>query len=330
MASTGLTPIMEEDQDNLNIQINAEGSSTEVNSSPQQKEPLKIDKSPNPEKEKNIDKNSSLDKKSHRGKGWLLFLTLIIILGIGFNFYANKNDGDFLTSLPESFKNFFLTTTTIKNTLDTELENVPLIPIQEVPKKIAGTSSFDTQLNETPTKLNKEIVEEEISSGTKPKKTSVRSNEEEVVGGKNSLDIQPKGVLDKLSGKNTERTKKINPFDQTINKNKKTINLLRDEIKSLKSKLKKNSSTAQKLRPKNPDTTNSVVEKSISKANTLSKTSVSTKTENLARQNYPQRSKEVQAYLDFIENTGRNFFKLIKDSLGRLQTLAIELEKKYL
>ena len=133
---------MEEDQDNLNIQINAEGSSTEVNSSPQQKEPLKIEKSPNPEKEKNIDKNSGLDKKSHRGKGWLLFLTLVIILGIGFYFYTNKNnDGDFFSILPESFKSFFLTTTKTNNTLDTELEKTPLIPIQEVPKKIAGTSS---------------------------------------------------------------------------------------------------------------------------------------------------------------------------------------------
>ncbi|SVA49317.1 uncharacterized protein METZ01_LOCUS102171 [marine metagenome] len=321
MASTGLTPIMEEDQDKSNIQINAESSSTELNASPQQKDPLAAEKSPEPKKEKDLNKDSSLDKKGPRGKGWLLFLTLIITLGIGFYFYTNKKD--------EDSKKFFFTSTKTKNTLDSALEKTPLIPIQEIPKKIEVTSSLDTQLNEMPIKSEKEVVEEESFSGTKLNETSGRSSEKEVVDGENSLDIQPKGIPSKLSGEITERTKTTNPFGQTINENKKTINLLREEIKSLKSELKENSSTSQKLGAKNPNTTAGVLEESISKTIALSKTSLSTKTQPLIRKNHPQRSKEVQAYLDFIENAGRNFFEIIKDGWGRLKRLAIELIKKY-
>jgi len=374
LASTGLTPIMEEDQDKSNTQINAESSSTELNASPHKKDPLAAEKSPEPNKRQDLNKDSSLDKKGPRGKGWLLFLTLIITLGIGFYFYTNKNDEDFFITLPEDLKKFFLTSTKTKNTLDSTLEKTPLIPIQEIPKKIEATSSLDTQLNEMPiksekeivkeesfsgTKLNetsakssekevvdgknsvdiqlngmpikseKEIVKEKIFSGTKLNETSAKSSEKEVVDGKNSVDIQSKGIPTKLSGEITERTKTTNPFGQTINENKKTINLLRDEIKSLRSKLKENSSTSQKLGAKNPNTTAGVLEESISKTIALSKTSLPPKTEPLIRKNHPQRSKEVQAYLDFIENSGRNFFEIIKDGWGRLKRLAIELIKKY-
>ena len=329
MASTGLTPIMEEDQDKSNTQINAESSSTELNASPHKKDPLAAEKSPEPNKRQDLNKDSSLDKKGPRGKGWLLFLTLIITLGIGFYFYTNKNDEGFFITLPEDFKKFFLTSTKTKNTLDSTLEKTPLIPIQEIPKKIEATSSLDTQLNEMPIKSEKEIVKEESFSGTKLNETSAKSSEKEVVDGKNSVDIQSKGIPTKLSGEITERTKTTNPFGQTINENKKTINLLRDEIKSLRSKLKENSSTSQKLGAKNPNTTAGVLEESISKTIALSKTSLPPKTEPLIRKNHPQRSKEVQAYLDFIENSGRNFFEIIKDGWGRLKRLAIELIKKY-
>ena len=329
MARTGLTPIMEEDQDKSNIQINAESSSTELNASPQQEDPLATEKSLEFEKEKYINKDFSLDKKSSRGKGWFLFLTLIITLGIGFYFYTNKNNEDFFTTLPKGFKKFFLTSTKAKNTLDSALEKTPLIPIQEVQKKIEVASSLDTQLNEMPTKSEKETIEEESSSGTNPNETSARSSEKEVVDGGNSLDIQPKGIPDELSGKIIEQTKTTNSFNQTINDNKKTINLLREEIKSLKSELKENSSTSQKLRAKNPNTTAGVLEESMSRTKALSKNPLSTKTQPLIQENHPQRSEEVQAYLDFIENVGRNFFELIKDGWGRLKILAVELVKKY-
>jgi len=322
---------MEEDQDNSNIQINAESSSAEVNCSPQQKDLLATEKSPESEKEKHIDKDSSLDKKDTRGKGSLLFLTLIITLAIGFYFFTKKNNGDFFTYFPEDFKKLFLTTTKTKSTLDNELEKKPLTSFQEVPKKIEGTGSPDTQLNEMRTTSEEEIVEKESFSVTKPNKKSARSSKKEVVDEKNSLDIQPKGIPSKLPGKTIEQTKTTNTFDQTTNENKKTINVLRDEIRSLKSELKeKNSSIFQKLRPKNPDATPGVVKESISKTKASSETSLPTKAKSLIPQNYPQRSKEVQAYLDFIENTGRKFFELIKDGWESLKKLAIEFEKKYL
>jgi hypothetical protein len=368
LASTGLTPIMKEDQDNSNLEVNAQSSSKELDASSQQKDPISPEKPTEPEKEKNINNDSSLEKKGSSIKGWFLFLAPIITLSIGFYFYTNKKDGDFFTTLPEDFKKEFLTTTK-KNTADSELEKTPLIPVQKVPKKIEITSSPNTQLNEMPAKSEKKTLKEESSSGTKPNDTSARSSEEEIgdvensldiqskgipdklseesssgtkpndtsarsseeeIGDvENSLDIQSKGIPDKLSGEIIDRTKITNPFDQTINGNKKTINLLQEEIRFLKSELKENSSISQKLRAKNPNTTAGILEESISKTKALSKTSLSTKTQPLIQENHPQRSKEVQAYLDFIENTGRNFFELIKDGWGRLKILAVELVKKY-
>ena len=74
---------------------------------------------------------------------------------------------------------------------------------------------------------------------------------------------------------------------------------------------------------------------STSETKTLPTTSSPAKTEPLTQQNHPQkispqRSKEVQAYLDFIENTGRKFIKLIKEGWARLQALIVDFRGKYL
>jgi len=292
---------MDKDQDNSNLQPNAESSSTEVNTPPQEKDPLVSEQPIEPDKEDRINKDSSVQTKDPRRKGWLLFLALIITLGTVFYFYTHKNGGYFFTTLPKNLKKLFLTTPKIKNPLDNEFEKTPFEPTQEVAKKIEGTSSPDTQRKETPTKSPGEIV---------------------------------------------EPTQGPNPFNKTTNENEKTIDLLRDEIQSLKSQLKEKSSTLQNFRVKKPhisggfpaeesEETAQQEGESTSGTKTLPIISSPAKTEPLIQQNHPQkispqRSKEVQAYLDFIENAGRKFIELIKEGRARLQALIVDFREKYL
>ena len=302
MAGTKLTPIMDKDQDNSNLQPNAESSSTEVNTPPQEKDPLVSEQPIELDKEDDINKDSSVKEKDPDRKSWSLFLALLITLGIGFYFYTHKQGDVFFTTLPENLKKLFLTAPKIKNPLDNEFKKTPFEPTQEVAKKIEGASSPDTQRKEMPTKS---------------------------------------------SGKIVEPTQGPNPFNKTINENEKTIDLLRDEIQSLKSELKEKSSTLQNFRIKKPHISGGFLAEesertaqqeegeSTSETKTLPIISSPAKTEPLAQQNYPQkispqRSKEVQAYLDFIENTGRKFIKLVKEGWARSQALIVDFREKYL
>ena len=302
MAGTKLTPIMDKDQDNSNLQPNAESSSAEVNTLPQEKDPLVSEQPIEPDKEDRINKDSSVEEKDPDGKSWPLFLALLITLGIGFYFYTHKQGDVFFTTLPENLKKLFLTAPKIKTPLDNEFKKTPFEPTQEVARKIEGAGSPDTQFKEMPTKS---------------------------------------------PGKNAELTQGPNPFNKTINENEKTIDLLRDEIQSLKSELKEKSSTLQNFGIKRPHISGGfLAEESeeiaqqeegepTSETKTLLTTSSPSKTEPLTQQNHsqkisPQRSKEVQAYLDFIENTGRKFIELIKEGWARLQALIVDFRGKYL
>ena len=330
MAGTKLTPIMDKDQDNSNLQPNAESSSTEVNTPPQEKDPLVSEQPIEPDKEDRINKDSSVEEKDPDGKSWPLFLALLITLGIGFYFYTHKQGDDFFTTLPENLKKLFLTAPKIKNPLDNEFKKTPFEPTQEVAKKIEGASSLDTQPKEMSAKSPEEIEEEEIT------------NEFE----RSSPNTQRKEMPTKSPGKIVEPTQGPNPFNKTTNENEKTIDLLRDEIQSLKSQLKEKSSTLQNFRVKKPHTSGGFPAEeseetaqqegeSTSGTKTLPIISSPAKTEPLTQQNHPQkispqRSKEVQAYLDFIENTGRKFIELIKEGWARLQALIVDFRGKYL
>ena len=182
-----------------------------------------------------------------------------------------------------------------------------------------------------PTKSPEEIEEEEIT------KEFERS----------SPSTQRKEMPTKSPGEIVEPTQGPNPFNKTTNENEKTIDLLRDEIQSLKSELKEKSSTLQNFRIKRPHISGGFLAEesggtaqqeegeSTSETKTLPITSSPAKTEPLTQQNHPQkisplRSKEVQAYLDFIENTGRKFIELIKEGWARSQALIVDFRGKYL
>ena len=154
------------------------------------------------------------------------------------------------------------------------------------------------------------------------------------------LDNQSKETPNEPARIVVEHTEKTSLSEKIALEKENVINLLRNEIKSLKSELKRKNSLppSQNFQSKKPhisggfseNKAEKITKKKDAEPTTESETetsltsSSSTKTEPSIQQNQiqkfsPQRSKEVQAYLDFIENTGSKFIELIKEGWARVQ-----------
>lgn len=340
MAGTKLSPTMNDDRDNSNVQSSSEGSSTEikpssdekntltseqsiepdkeVDSSPEKKDTLASEQSIKPDKEDPINKDSSV-------KGWLLLLVLLVTLGTGFYFYTYKKDSSFLTTLPDSLMKLFSTAPQLKNPPDIQSKETLARSPEEVIKITEEVTSPDLQSKETSTKPSEEVVEK-IEEAISP-------------------DTQSKEILAKFSGEIVEQAKRTNLFDKTTNENAKTIELLRNEIQSLKAELKQKPSPSQSFRIKKShisggflekkpkETTQQENKKPISKIITLPANFSPAKDEPMNQQSHLQkksqekRSEEVQAYLDFVENTGEKLIELIEKGWTRLQILVMKYRK---
>ncbi len=224
---------MNDDRDNSNIQSSSEGSSTEVNSSSEEKDTPSSEQSIESDKEDPTNKDSSVN-------GWLLLLVLLIVLGTGFYFYTYKKDSSFFTTLPDSLIKLFSTAPQLKNLPSIQPKKTLATPSEEVIRKIEEATSLDTQPKEIPAQPSKELIE----------KT------EEAI----SPDTQSKEIPAKFSGEIVDQTKRTTLFDKTINENEKTIDLLRNEIQSLKAELKQKSSTSQNFRIKRPHISGGFIE----------------------------------------------------------------------
>ena len=284
---------MNDDRDNSNIQSSSEGSSTEVNSSSEEKDTLASEQSIESDKEDPINKDSSV-------KGRLLLLVLLIALGTGFYFYTYKKDSSFFTTLPDSLMKLFSTAPQLKNLPGIQSKETLAIPPKEAIKKIEEATSPETQSKEIPAKFSGEIV---------------------------------------------DQTKRTTLFDKTINENEKTIDLLRNEIQSLKAGLKQKSSLPQNFRIKRPHISGGFLEekpeetiqqekkKPTSTMITLPAIPSPAKGEPLSQQSHLQkkspqkRSDEVQAYLDFVESAVEKLFELIEKGWTRLQASVMAYRK---
>ena len=340
MAGTKLSPTMNDDRDNSNVQSSSEGSSTEikassdekntltseqsiepdkeVDSSPEKKDTLASEQSIKPDKEDPINKDFSV-------KGWLLLLVLLVTLGTGLYFYTYKKDNSFLTTLPDSLMKLFSTAPQLKNSPDIQSKETLARSPEEVIKITEEVTSPDLQSKETSTKPSEEVVEK-IEEATSP-------------------DTQSKEILAKFPGEIVEQAKKTNLFDKTTNENAKTIELLRNEIQSLKAELKQKPSPSQSFRIKKPHISGGFLEKKpkeatqqknkkpIPKIITLPANFSPAKDEPMNQQSHLQkksqekRSEEVQAYLDFVENTGEKLIELIEKGWTRLQILVMKYRK---
>ncbi|MBT3514034.1 MAG: hypothetical protein HN474_01795 [Nitrospina sp.] len=316
---------MDEDKDNLNHQSNSESSAPDIKDLSQDKASL-VPESSSPEMDRpygkalleseqpiehdkvdHTNKDSSLETKKPTSKGWLLFLALAIALGMGFYFYTQKNNEYLFIALPQNLKKLFLTAPKIKNSFDNDFE---ITPLKNEPKEMTAKST-------------EEIVK--------------------VVEGISSPKNEPKEMTAKPPEEIRKKNQGPNPFEKTMNENEKTIKLLRNEIQSLKSELKETSSTTQVFRTKKLDVSDGFTEKNPKKeegepkpkAKNLPTIFQSAQINMPIQKNdpqkiYPERSKEVQAYLNFVEDSGRKLFKLIKTGLANLQAFTGKLKKQYL
>ena len=315
MAGTKLSPTMNDDRDNSNIQSSSEGSSTEVNASSEKKDILASEQSIEPDKEVNSsseekdtpssEQSIESDKEDPTNKdssvnGWLLLLVLLIVLGTGFYFYTYKKDSSFFTTLPDSLMKLFSTAPQLKNLPGIQSKETLAIPPEEAIKKIEEATSPETQSKEIPAKFSGEIV---------------------------------------------DQTKRTTLFDKTTNENEKTIDLLRNEIQSLKAELKQKSSLPQNFRIKRPHISGGFLEekpeetiqqekkKPTSTMITLPAIPSPAKGEPLNQQSHLQkkspqkRSEEVQAYLDFVESAVKKLFELIEKGWTRLQASVMAYRK---
>jgi len=312
---------MNDDRDNSNIQSSSEGSSTEVNASSEEKNTPSLEQSIESDKEDPTNKHSSVN-------GWLLLLVLLMTLGTGFYFYSYKEDSSFFTTLPDSLMKLFSTAPQLKNLPAIQSKETLARPPEKVIKKIEEATSPDTQSNEIPAKSPEEVIEE-IEEAISP-------------------ETQSKEIPAKFSGEIVDQTKRTTLFDKTINENEKTIDLLRNEIQSLKAELKQKSSTYQNFRTKKPHISGGFIEEKIEEATqqekkeptstmiTLPAIPSPSKGEPLNQQSHLQkkspqkRSEEVQAYLDFVESTGEKLIKLIEKGWTRLQALVMKYRKYFL
>ena len=340
MAGTKLSPTMNDDRDNSNVQSSSEGSSTEikassdekntltseqsiepdkeVDSSPEKKDTLASEQSIKPDKEDPINKDFSV-------KGWLLLLVLLVTLGTGLYFYTYKKDSSFLTTLPDSLMKLFSTAPQLKNPPDIQSKETLARSPEEVIKITGEVTSPDLQSKETSTKPSEEVVEK-IEEATSP-------------------DTQSKEILAKFSGEIVEQAKRTNLFDKTTNENAKTIELLRNEIQSLKAELKQKPSPSQSFRIKKPHISGGFLEKKPEEATqqenkkpipkiitspanfSPAKDEPMNQQSHLQKKSQEKRSEEVQAYLDFVENTGEKLIELIEKGWTRLQILVMKYRK---
>jgi len=219
----------------------------------------------------------------------------------------------------------FSTAPQLKNPPDIQSKETLARSPEEVIKITEEVTPPDLQSKETSTKPSEEVVEK-IEEATSP-------------------DTQSKEILAKFSGEIVEQAKRTNLFDKTTNENAKTIELLRNEIQSLKAELKQKPSPSQSFRIKKPHISGGFLEKKpkeatqqknkkpIPKIITLPANFSPAKDEPMNQQSHLQkksqekRSEEVQAYLDFVENTGEKLIELIEKGWTRLQILVMKYRK---
>ncbi|MBT5986062.1 MAG: hypothetical protein HOG74_05640, partial [Nitrospina sp.] len=155
-------------------------------------------------------------------------------------------------------------------------------------------------------------------------------------------DTQSKEILAKFSGEIVEQAKRTNLFDKTTNENAKTIELLRNEIQSLKAELKQKPSPSQSFRIKKSHISGGFLEKKPEEATqqenkkpipkiitspanfSPAKDEPMNQQSHLQKKSQEKRSEEVQAYLDFVENTGEKLIELIEKGWTRLQILVMK------
>ena len=306
---------MNDDRDNSNIQSSSEGSSAEVNASSEEKDTLASEQSIDPDKEVNSspeekdtfasEQSIESDKEDPINKNSSVKGWLLLLVLL-----ITLGTGFYFYTYKKD-NSFF---TTLPDSLMKFFSTAP--QLKNIP---------DIQSKDTLARPSEEVIKK-IEEATSP-------------------ETQSKEIPAKFSGEIVDQTKRTTLFDKTTNENEKTIDLLRNEIQSLKAELKQKSSLPQNFRIKRPHISGGFLEekpeetiqqekkKPTSTMITLPATPAPAKGEPLNQQSHLQkkspqkRSEEVQAYLDFVESTGEKLIELIEKGWTRLQALVMKYRK---
>jgi len=306
---------MNDDRDNSNIQSSSEGSSAEVNASSEEKDTLASEQSIDPDKEVNSspeekdtlasEQSIESDKEDPINKNSSVKGWLLLLVLL-----ITLGTGFYFYTYKKD-NSFF---TTLPDSLMKFFSTAP--QLKNLP---------DIQSKDTLARPSEEVIKK-IEEATSP-------------------ETQSKEIPAKFSGEIVDQTKRTTLFDKPTNENEKTINLLRNEIQSLKAELKQKSSLPQNFRIKRPhisggflkekpeETIQQEKKKPTSTIITLPATPSPAKGEPLSQQSHLQkkspqkRSEEVQAYLDFVESAGEKLFELIEKGWTRLQALVMKYRK---
>ena len=306
---------MNDDRDNSNIQSSSEGSSAEVNSSSEEKDTLASEQSIDPDKEVNSspeekdtfasEQSVESDKEDPINKDSSVKGWLLLLVLL-----ITLGTGFYFYTYKKD-NSFF---TTLPDSLMKFFSTAP--QLKNLP---------DIQSKDTLARPSEEVIKK-IEEATSP-------------------ETQSKEIPAKFSGEIVDQTKRTTLFDKTTNENEKTIDLLRNEIQSLKAELKQKSSLPQNFRIKRPHISGGFLEekpeetiqqekkKPTSTMITLPAIPAPAKGEPLNQQSHLQkkspqkRSEEVQAYLDFVESGGEKLFELIEKGWTRLQALVMKYRK---
>jgi len=306
---------MNDDRDNSNIQSSSEGSSAEVNASSEEKDTLASEQSIDPDKEVNSspeekdtlasEQSIESDKEDPINKNSSVKGWLLLLV--------------LLITLCAGF--YFYTYKKDKSFFTT------------LPDSLMKFFSTAPQLKNLPDIQSKDTL-------ARPSEEVIKKIEEAI-----SPETQSKEIPAKFSGEIVDQTKRTTLFDKIANENEKTIDLLRNEIQSLKAELKQKSSLPQNFRIKRPHISGGFLEekpeetiqqekkKPTSTMITLPATPAPAKGEPLNQQSHLQkkspqkRSEEVQAYLDFVESAGKKLFELIEKGWTRLQASVMAYRK---
>ena len=306
---------MNDDRDNSNIQSSSEGSSAEVNASSEKKDTLASEQSIESDKEVNSspeekdtfasEQSIESDKEDPINKDSSVKGWLLLLVLL-----ITLGTGFYFYTYKKDSSFFTPSPDSLMKFFSTapQLKNLP-----------------DIQSKETLARPPEEVIKK-IEEATSP-------------------ETQSKEIPAKFSGEIVEQTKRTTLFDKTTNENEKTIDLLRNEIQSLKAELKQKSSTSQNFRIKRPHISGGFLEEKPEKTTqqekkeatstmiTLPATSSPAKGEPLNQQSHLQkkspqkRSEEVQAYLDFVESAGKKLFELIEKGWTRLQASVMAYRK---
>jgi len=307
---------MEKGQENLNPELppkkSSENFSTEDHAIPFDQN---IPKSKHETEPKNNDSiNDSLEGKgeSKSGKWWLFILVLLPILSIGTYFYFHKNKLDVFENLPWDVKKIFPKLANTTSSLDIKSKKLLIEPIEST---INQTEFIGSPENLT---LNKDkkisFLQQEIQS----LKSKFKQN---------NIPLLP----DKIINKNQQPTdrsfdKKPDAINQTIeNKSLPEIeNLLTLSVPIKIEPIDKSEPEKQQIKEANQTIEN----KSFPEIENLLAPSLPVKIappiqKKQTHKTSPIRSKEVQAYLDFIENTGSKLVVLFKKGWAELNQLIL-------